>query len=71
MCRSLARFMLLQISLFSWVNRDLHYSIYAVVLADVSFLTLFGVVVFDVFPMDVCWAGPVFAHVLLFCVFRS
>ena len=32
-------------------------SVGSLVLADVSFLTLFGVVVFDVFPMDVCWAG--------------
>ena len=57
LCRSLARFVLLQMSLFSWVNKYLHCSIYALVLADVFFLTLFGVVVFDVFPMDVCWAG--------------
>ena len=49
--------MLLQISLFSCVNRYLHCLIYALVLADVSFLTLFGVAVFDVFQMEVCWAN--------------
>ena len=49
--------MLSQISLFSWVNRYLHCSIYAVVFADVSFLTLFDVVVFDVFLKFVSWAG--------------
>ena len=48
---------LLQTSLFSWVNRYLYCSLYVLVLGDISFLTLFSVVVVDVLSMDVCWAG--------------
>ena len=63
--------MLLQISLFSWVNRYLHCSIYALALADASFLTLFGVVTLYVFPMEVCWAGYSSCFCIIFVVFAS
>ena len=44
----------------------LHCFFSVLVLADVSFLTLFGVVVFGVSPLDVCWAG---CSSFSFCIF--